>query len=219
MLAIPTQTEFDLLDSLNKIINLEPSHISVYSLIVEEKTEMERLLSNKILEEVSENTERRMYWETKRVLEKNGYIQYEISNFAKKGFESKHNLDCWNQEEYLGFGLAAHSYFENKRFSNINNLESYIQNIENNEFEKNVVEHEFQTRESKAKEYMMIGLRKINGISISEFERKFRINPLFYFRFEISKLVDESLIEVDLDNIKLTKKGLDLANIVFEEFI
>lgn len=219
MLAIPTQTEFDLLDSLNKIINLEPSHISVYSLIVEEKTEMERLLSNKILEEVSENTERRMYWETKRVLEKNGYIQYEISNFAKKGFESKHNLDCWNQEEYLGFGLAAHSYFENKRFSNINNLESYIQNIENNEFEKNVVEHEFQTRESKAKEYMMIGLRKINGISISEFERKFRINPLFYFRLEISKLVDESLIEVDLDNIKLTKKGLDLANIVFEEFI
>lgn len=70
-----------------------------------------------------------------------------------------------------------------------------------------------------AKEYMMLGLRKIEGVSISEFERKFQINPLFYFRFEISKLVDEELIEIDLDNIKLTEKGLDFANKVFEEFV
>ena len=69
------------------------------------------------------------------------------------------------------------------------------------------------------KEYMMLGLRKIEGVSISEFERKFQINTLFYFRFEISKLVDEELIEIDLDNIKLTKKGLDVANIVWEEFV
>ena len=68
------------------------------------------------------------------------------------------------------------------------------------------------------KEYMMLGLRKIEGVLISEFERKFEINPLFYFRFEISKLVDEGLVEVDLDNIKLTRRGLDLANLVFEEF-
>ena len=128
-------------------------------------------------------------------------------------------MDCWNQEEYIGFGIAAHSYINNKRFSNIYNLEEYIKNINNGDFEKNVELHEEQTKQDKMKEYMMIGLRKIEGISISEFERRFRISPLFYFRFEIDKLVKEDLLEVDLDYIKLTKKGLDFANIVFEEFI
>lgn len=160
-----------------------------------------------------------MYHVSKKILEENKYIHYEISNFAKKGYESKHNLDCWNQEEYIGFGLAAHSYFQNKRYSNITNLEEYLKNINEGKFENNLEIHEIQNEESKLKEYMMLGFRKIDGISISEFERKFRINPLLYFRFEIDKLTNEDLIEVDLDNIKLTKKGLDLANIVFEEFV
>ena len=160
-----------------------------------------------------------MYHKTKNILEKNGYNHYEISNFAKKGYESKHNLDCWEQREYLGFGLAAHSYYRNKRFSNTNDLDEYIRNIKEFKFTKNVETHEIQDRESKAKEFMLLGLRKINGVSISEFERRFRVHPLFYFRFEISRLDEEGLLEVDLDNIRLTKKGLDLANQVFEAFI
>lgn len=219
MLAIPTQTMDELVDSVIKVINLNPKHISIYSLIVEEGTKIYEDLKNNKLQYIDENIERKMYWKTKNILEKNGYKHYEISNFAKKGFESKHNLDCWNQEEYLGFGVAAHSYFKNKRFSNICDLDKYIKNITENEFDKNIELHEEQTKQDKMKEYMMIGLRKIDGISISEFERRFRISPLFYFRFEIDKLVNEELLEVDLDNIKLTKKGLDLANIVFEEFI
>lgn len=219
MLAIPTQTEDELLDSVNKVIKLNPNHISLYSLILEEGTELENLISKKELELLDEKIERSMYWKTKKLLEKNGYNHYEISNFSKKGFESNHNLDCWNQEEYLGFGLAAHSYFNNKRFSNIENLEEYIENIKNERYEENIEIHEEQDKPCKMKEFMMIGLRKINGVKISDFEKKFRINPLFYFRFEISKLTDEGLLEVDLDNIKLTKKGLDLANQVFEEFV
>ncbi len=219
MLAIPTQTEDVLLESVRQIINFNPKHISVYSLILEEGTELEKLISNKKLELLDENIERNMYWKTKKLLEKNGYKHYEISNFAKKGYESKHNLDCWNQEEYIGFGIASHSYINGKRFSNTNNFEEYVKNIENNEFEKNIELHEIQDKEAKEKEYMILGLRKIDGVSISEFEKKFRVNPLFYFRFEINKLVEESLIEVDLDEIKLTKKGLDFANLVFEEFI
>ena len=216
MLALPTQTNEELLNSVNKVIDLNPTHISLYSLILEEGTPLYEKVQNKELELIDEETERKMYWKTKKILEKNGYIHYEISNFAKKGFESKHNLDCWNQEEYVGFGLSAHSYMNNKRFSNTTNFKEYI----NSEKFDDIVElHEVQTKEEKAKEYMMLGLRKINGISISEFEKKFRINPLFYFRFEISKLTEEGLIEVDLDNIKLTKKGLDLANKAFEEFI
>lgn len=219
MLAIPTQTEKELLDSVNKVINLKPNHISLYSLILEEGTELEKLISKKELELLDEDLERKMYWKTKKLLEKNGYNHYEISNFSKKGFESNHNLDCWNQEEYLGFGLAAHSYFNNKRFSNIDKLDIYLENIKNENYEKNIEVHEVQDKPSKMREFMMIGLRKIEGVKISDFEKKFRINPLFYFRFEISRLTDEDLIEVDLDNIKLTKKGLDLANKVFEEFI
>lgn len=219
MLAIPTQTKGELLNTLNKVIELKPNHISLYSLIVEENTEIKKALEVGKLEYVDEKVEREMYWKTKRILEKNGYFHYEISNFAKRGFESKHNMDCWNQEEYIGFGIAAHSYINNKRFSNISNLEEYIKNINEENFEKNIELHENQTKQDKMKEYMIIGLRKIGGISISEFERRFRISPLFYFRFEIDKLVKENLLEVDLDYIKLTKKGLDFANIVFEEFI
>ncbi len=219
MLAIPTQTEKELTDSILKVINLEPNHVSLYSLILEEGTELQNLVSRDKLKLIDENIERKMYWKAKHILEKNGYNHYEISNFAKKGYESKHNTDCWNQEEYIGYGLAAHSYFNGKRFSNTECFEDYIKNIESNKIEKNIIVHEEQDRELKAKEYMLLGLRKIDGVSISSFERKFRIHPLFYFRFEIEKLVNEELIEVDLDHIRLTKKGLDLANQVFEEFV
>lgn len=217
MLGIPTQTEDELIDSVRKVIKLDPNHISIYSLIVEENTEIKKMIDNNELQMISEETERNMYWQTKKMLQKNNFNHYEISNFAKKGYESKHNLDCWNQEEYIGFGLAAHSYIDKKRFSNTENFNEYIQNKDN--LDKNIIVSEIQDRENQCKEYMMIGLRKIDGVSISEFERKFRINPLFYFRFEISNLVEKELIEVDLDKIKLTKKGLDFANIVFEEFV
>ena len=219
MLALPNQSMDILMESVSKVISLNPNHISLYSLILEEGTELEKMVEDGKCVLCDEELERKMYHETKNLLEKNGYFHYEISNFAHKGFESKHNLACWNQNEYLGFGLAAHSYYDKKRFSNIDDLELYIKNIENGQFNKNVVIHEIQDKPSMMREFMMIGLRKIDGVSISDFERKFRINPLFYFRFEISKLTDDDLIEVDLDYIKLTKKGLDLANIVFEEFV
>lgn len=220
MLGIPTQTLDELKNSLENIVDLKPEHISIYSLILEEGTELEALIENKKMEMISEDLEREMYWTAKKFLEENGYKHYEISNFAKDGFESKHNLSCWNQDEYIGFGVAAYSYVDKKRLANIKKLQQYIDNIENDDFQKNVIiEEDEQTFENQAKEYMMIGLRKIQGVSISKFEQKFQINPLFYFRFEISKLEEDGLLEVDLDNIKLTKKGLDFANVVFEEFV
>ena len=219
MLALPTQTESVLVDSLLKVINLKPNHISLYSLILEEGTALEKEIEEGKYSLIDEELERKMYHKTKNILEKNGYNHYEISNFAKKGFESKHNLNCWDQKEYLGFGLAAHSYYRDKRFSNTQNLDEYINNIEKFIISKNVEVHEIQDREAKAKEFMLLGLRKIDGVSISEFERRFRVHPLFYFRFEISRLEEEELIEVDLDKIRLTKRGLDLANQVFEAFV
>lgn len=220
MLALPEQNIDDLMQSVKKVINLNPEHISIYSLILEENTELWKKVKNKEESLIEDDLEREMYWKSKEAFENAGYIHYEISNYAKPGFESKHNKNCWSQKQYLGFGIAAHSYFNGKRFYNVEDLNKYINNIEKNEFENNIIiEEENRTKEDVAKEYMMLGLRKIDGVSISEFQRKFELNPLFYFRFEISKLQEMDLIEVDLDNIRLTKKGLDLANIVFEEFI
>ena len=227
--GLPNQTLEDVKEDLRKILELSPEHISTYSLIVEEGTKLEKMLrlsTEKVesLDEYKKNkeeklvlpdeeTERKMYWEIKNTLEKNGYEHYEISNFAKTGFESRHNLDCWHQKEYLGFGAAAHGFLDGVRSSNKKVLTEYIMNFK----DKNVEEK--LTKEEAAKEYMMLGLRMLKGVSISEFERKFNLNPLMYFRFEISKLVDQELIEIDLDDIKLTSKGIDLANIVWQEFV
>ena len=221
MLALPNQTIKDLEDSLNKVIMLKPEHISVYSLILEEKTKLYDLVESGKLELLDENIERNMYWKVKNILEQNGYKHYEISNFAKQGYESKHNLNCWNQEEYLGMGVAAHSYLNNKRYSNTENLEQYINKLLDEERIKNdiVTVHEEQTLEDKQKEYMLLGLRKIEGVKISDFKNKFVQNPIYVCRKELDKLVKEDLIQVEENNIKLTKKGLDLANLVFEEFV
>ena len=220
MLALPEQTLENLMQSVRKIINLNPEHISIYSLILEENTELFSKVQKGEEALVKDELEREMYWKSKEAFEEAGYIHYEISNYSKKGYESKHNKNCWSQKEYLGFGIAAHSYLEEKRFCNVDNLNKYIENIKKGNLEENrIIEEKNRTKENIAKEYMMLGLRKIEGVSISEFQRKFELNPLFYFRFEISKLQKLDLIEVDLDNIRLTKRGLDLANIVFEEFV
>jgi len=219
MIGLPVQNMQDIEKDLERIINLKPEHISVYSLIVEEGTIIEEKIKNKELYLPSEELERKMYWEVKEELEKNGYIHYEISNFAKKGFESKHNLSCWNQEEYIGFGLAAHSYINNTRYSNIEDLENYIVGVDAHIDPQMKTTHEIQNKEDKMKEYMLLGLRKIEGIKISEFKNKFVDNPIYLYRESLNKLVVQGIIEIDIDNIKLTNKGIDLANLVWEEFI
>ena len=217
MLGLPNQSISDLKESLEKIIDLKPrpKHISVYSLIVEEGTKIEEKINNGELELPEEEDERNQYKYTKNYLELNGYNHYEISNFAKLGYESKHNMNCWEQKQYVGFGLAAHSYVNGCRYSNTCDLEEYF-----NKKSKDVkIIHEEQTLEDMKKEYMLLGLRKIDGVSISKFKEKFGENPIYLFRNELQKLVEEGLIEIDLDNIKLTNKGLDFANLVWEEFV
>ena len=223
MIGLPNQKILDVKNSLEKIIKLEPeppNHISVYSLIVEENTPIEKMLESGELELPDEELERNMYWYVKNFLELNGYKHYEISNFAKLGNESKHNLDCWNQKEYVGFGVAAHSYIDDVRYGNIGNVEEYIKNCENGEFGKNKVIDEVENDIfSKEKEFMLIGLRKIEGVLIQDFKNRFGENPIFVFKDELNKLVDENLLIIDFDRIKLTNKGLDLANIVWENFV
>lgn len=218
MIGLPNQTLEEVKDSIEEIVSMEPEHISVYSLILEENTPLFKKVEEG-LELPNEDLERKMYWAVKQTLEQNNYIHYEISNFAKKGYESKHNLDCWNQKEYIGFGIAAHSYTNGIRYSNMENIEQYIKNYDEDKTEENLVFHEKQDMEAMQKEYMLLGLRKIDGVSIQEFKIKFVANPVFLYHSELEKLVNEELLEIDGDMIKLTNKGLDLANIVWEEFV
>ena len=219
MLGLPNQTILNVKESLDKIISLNPEHVSVYSLIIEEGTPFFEKWENNTIILPEETVEREMYWLAKKKLEDAGYIHYEISNFAKKGYESKHNMACWNQEEYIGFGVAAHSYTNNVRYSNIDSIEKYIENFVSEKETDNFIFHEKQNKESKMKEFMMLGLRKIEGVSIRNFKNKFGENPIFKYRNELKKLVEQELIEIDEDNIKLTNKGSDLANLVWEEFV
>ncbi len=213
MLALPEQKIEDIKESLEKIVYLKPEHISVYSLILEEGTVLEKKIESGELKLPDEDTEREMYWLVKRYLEEKGYNHYEISNFAKNGFESKHNMDCWKQKEYIGLGTAAHSYMDKKRYSNKEKIEEYIKDFNN----KNI--NEVQDKLDEEKEYMILGLRTIKGVNISEFKNKFVNNPIYLFKKELNKLVNEELIEIGINEIRLTDKGLDFANLVWEEFV
>lgn len=219
MIGLPNQTVLEVEESLEEVISLEPEHISVYSLIVEENTPLAKQVEDGEIKLPTEEQEREMYWKAKEILEKNGYEHYEISNFAKPNYQAKHNLDCWNQKEYMGFGAAAHSYVDGNRYSNISSLKQYIQNYERNQPQKNIKVHEKQTQEEKQKEYMLLGLRKLQGVSIQEYKAKFVANPVYLYHQELEKLAQQKLLEIDGDSIKLTNKGLDLANLVWEEFV
>lgn len=220
MLGLPGQTLRQLEESVKAILELEPTHISVYSLIIEENTPIEKQIRQGKLTIPEEETERTMYWRVKELLQEKGYIHYEISNFAKKGYCSKHNKNCWEQKEYLGFGVAAHSYFNKKRYSNEIAIEAYIKNIQEGKIEKNKQIHEIQNKEDEQKEYMLLGLRKLDsGVCIQNFKQKFGENPIFLYHTVLEKLVKKGLIKIDLDKIVLTKRGIDLANLVWEEFV
>lgn len=239
MLGLPGQDIEILKNSLENVVNLKPTpkHISVYSLIVEEGTKIERRIDSGELSLPDDEEERRQYHYMKNFLELNGYKHYEISNFAKPGFESKHNMNCWEQKQYVGFGVSAHSYVNGVRYANTSDLKEYL-NVDNEKNVQNDMKNEFgvnfenkngfaiiktieetQDKPDMEKEFMMLGLRKLDGISISKFEHKFGENPIYLFRNELQKLVEEDLLEVDLDDIRLTSKGLDLANLVWEEFV
>ena len=219
MIGLPNQTIYDVEDTINLLLKENLQHISVYSLIVEDGTKIKKQIENKKLSLPDDEIERYMYWFTKRKLEKNGFIHYEISNFAKPGYASKHNMDCWNQKEYIGFGLNASSYEDDVRYKNTSDLRAYINNLEKGEQFKNIQIEERQDKKAKMDEFFLLGLRKINGVNLNEFGHKFNENPIFIYKDTFEKLLDEDLIVFDINYVKLSKKGLDLANQVWEEFV
>ncbi len=213
MCAIPNQTKESFKKNLEKAYSLKPQHISCYSLILEEGTPLyeENEKGNLVLPD--ENEEREIYDIAVCEMEKQGYLQYEISNFAKQGFESEHNKKYWQCDEYIGIGLSAHSYIDGVRFSNTDDFSSYIKG----EFSSG--EKEVLSKEDQMSEFMFLGLRKTDGVSKTEFLNRFGENMEKVFEKPLSKFKNLGMIEEKGDKICLTQKAISVSNQVMCEFI
>lgn len=219
MSALPEQTIEQYKQTLETIAELSPEHISSYSLIIEEGTPFwERYREGGEFEQElpSEDDERKMYELTKEILQKYGYERYEISNYAKIGFESKHNSSYWTGIPYLGIGLGASSYFEEVRYQNVTKLEVYLANAGKKE-------HRIQNQEKigiadSIKEFMFLGLRKMCGVSKKEFQSRFGQSMDKVYGEKLVELTCKGLLCVDGDNVYLTDYGIDVSNYVFSEF-
>ena len=164
-----------------------------------------------------EDENREMYEYAKKVFEDNGYEQYEISNFAKKGYECIHNLKYWEMKDYIGFGSSASSFFEEKRHTNPDNLEEYFELIENYKYPFDDIQKE--DKKDLMSEFMFLGLRKIKGINDKDFKELFNESFFDIYKKEIEKHINNGLLIKEDENIRLSPKGLDLANYVMSDFV
>lgn len=217
MFSLPNQTFKDWMETLENFSKLDIQHISAYSLIVEDGTPFKKMQEEGRLLLPDEETDRKMYSAANEMLAKNGFERYEISNFAKKGFESRHNITYWETRPYIGFGLGSHSYFQAERYNNTYDLKEYI--AANGDAKKLRENKEILTDKEKEEEFMFMGLRMKKGISTDEFSRRFGRDIYSVYGEKIEELLDEKLIEKKENRIMLTERGTDVSNIVFERFI
>ncbi len=218
--AIPKQTVASWEETLGKVIALEPEHISAYSLIVEEGTPFAKLYGEGCPGEhdlPSEEVERAIYYRTEEMLSQAGYHRYEISNYAKIGKECRHNLGYWERKEYLGIGLGAAGLIDDTRYKNTDDLLYYLEHADDLGAIREDVE-ELSVKE-QMEEFMFLGLRKMEGVSISEFENKFGKNIDECYGEQIQKLVEQGLLKQKDGRLMLTKQGIDVSNYVFGEFL
>lgn len=217
MSGLPYQSLKDYESNVKKIIELNPEHISSYSLIVEEGTVLSDELKGNEDALPDEDTEREMYYLTNRLLEKAGYTRYEISNYSKNGYESRHNSSYWNRTNYLGIGLGASSLIDGVRFKNTDDLKKYLVNSGN----VSLIREDIQelSIEERMSEFMFLGLRMINGISKKEFEAEFNRKYESIFGDITDKFVKMNLLIDTGECVRLTNKGIDVCNSIMCEFL
>lgn len=217
MFGLPDQSLEDYIESLEKIIKLNPEHISAYSLIIEEGTPFYKLSEKNLLNMPSEEVERSMYKLGKRILEDNGYDNYEISNYAKEKRECFHNKIYWQCKEYIGVGTSASSYIDSKRLKNVDSVEAYISKINNNE-DPSFIEN-MNTKEDDIEEFMFMGLRMTKGIEEKEFIRRFNIDVDSIYKNQIKQNIKKGLLIRSCGRIYLSDKGIELSNEVMSDMI
>lgn len=227
--AIPGQTLAGWTKTLRRVAGLEPEHISAYSLILEEGTRLFEERERYTLP--TEDEDALMYEATESILGEYGYKRYEISNYAKNGFESRHNNRYWMRSEYLGFGVGAASFVDNMRFSNICDVGEYEKilteyaDVKAANVETLIGERELLTPEECMAEFFYLGLRRMEGVFFDDFGTEFGISPADVYGKAMNKLVGQNLLEYikepdgRIKGIKLTREGIFLSNRVFMEFV
>lgn len=222
MSALPGQTVDSWRESLIKILRLKAEHVSAYSLIIEEGTPFyEKYAEDARLRDLGEDcrilpteeNERSMYYETRRLTGEYGLEQYEISNYAKPGYECRHNQAYWLRQDYLGFGLGASSLIDNVRFRNTADLKEYSQGL----FEKE--EREVLSVQEQMEETMFLGLRMKDGVSMETFEKVFHTPFSAVYGKTVLDLKKEGLVQTEEERLFLTEKGFDLSNYTLAQFL
>ena len=210
MSAIPGQTE----KSLNN--TLQPEHISLYSLILEDGTYLADNI-DKFPPIPDEDEDRRMYHITKERLYSAGYERYEISNYSRPGYECRHNLLYWNRGEYYGYGCSAAGLIGNVRYSDIRDVNKYIElNGDIGKLHENI---EILTKEDAMEEFMFLGLRKMAGIDMNDFQNRFGMPIEKVYEKEIESNINKGLLTRQADMLKLSEYGIDICNTVMSDFI
>ncbi len=217
MYSLPNQTFEEFKESLEKIISLNPSHISAYSLILEENTRMFKMYENEEFELNEDELDIKIYNHTIKTLNENGYNHYEISNYAKEGYECMHNINYWKCDNYLGLGAGASGYIGNLRYKNVEKINDYNKLIES--LEKPILESEVLSFEDEIEENIIMNLRMNKGINIINFNKKFDTDFTKRYSIVLEKLKNENLIMEKNNHIFFTQKGREISNTVLLEFL
>lgn len=212
MESLPLQTKESFKQTLKKAVELPVSHISAYSLIIEDGTPIKEKYETGVYSLPDEETDREMYRYTGEFLAECGFYRYEISNYARQGFESRHNIKYWSCDEYIGLGAAAHSYMNGERYSNTECLEDYIKGSEK-------INSEILSEDDMIGEFMMLGLRRICGVSAAEFEKRFKRKIEDVYGAVLEKFIKTGFMEKKDGYYSLTENGLDVANSIICEFV
>ncbi|MDW8516127.1 radical SAM family heme chaperone HemW [Priestia flexa] len=217
MYSLPGQTISDFKETLDIAFSLDVEHISAYSLIIEPKTVFYNLMNKGKLRVPSQEDEAFMYEMLMDEMDKHGYSQYEISNFARSGYESFHNLTYWDNNDYYGIGAGAHSYIDGIRRSNIAPLKKYMQAV--TETNHAYLDEISVSKVERMEEEMFLGLRKTNGVNKASFYEKYKVEMNDVFSEPIKEYTNKGLLEQTESSLRLTKKGRFLGNEVFQAFI
>ncbi len=228
--AIPGQTAESWESTLRTVAELGPEHISAYSLIIEENTPFYTQYGEGETRDSffpplpDEDEDREIYQRTASVLKEYGYHRYEISNYAREGYECRHNLGYWGRKEYLGLGLGASSLIRECRFHNTVDMRQYMHvygetGKKTDAQESALEEEEKLSVEDQMEEFMFLGLRRMDGISPEDFRAAFDRDIMEIYGEKLIKLEKQGLITNSGDRIRLTERGIDISNYVFTEFI
>ncbi len=216
--AIPGQKINDYRQTLLKVTALKPEHISAYALIIEEGTPFYEQMRRNLLQLPSEEVDRQMYQMTKDLLRQSGYERYEISNYARPGFECRHNTGYWLRKNYLGIGLGAASCIENVRFANIADLSGYLK-TDAADLPHVYAQREELSERAQMEEFMFLGLRLMRGVSAEDFQKQFSLTMESVYGEVIQKQLNQKLIKQTKTGYCLTDYGIDISNYVMAEYL